>query len=243
MISASTPPLWTDVAAAWASIATVGLLLVAGCIALWQASEARNLRRAQSRPFVVIDFEAQSIRPFIYLRIANVGTTMARNVRFEFTPELASTFDSDGKLPATRELPILRDGIRSLPPGKEIRFLFDAAPQRTNARLPVSYDVTIRYEGEDLKHLIRRDEREQFEDEIALDLSIYMNLTHVTRRGEHDIHERIKEIGEVLKGWSASGGGLLALSREDVRNRDEEWFARQRERAEERRREAGGSDA
>ena len=44
--------MWTDVVGALAAVVTVVLLLVAGCIALWQAIEARNLRRAQSRPFV-----------------------------------------------------------------------------------------------------------------------------------------------------------------------------------------------
>lgn len=74
---------------------------------------------------------------------------------------------------------------------------------------------------------------EKFEDEMTLDLSIYRNLTHITRRGQRDIHERLREIGAMLKKWSASGGsGLLALNPEDVRQRDEGRLARLREQEE-----------
>jgi hypothetical protein len=192
-------PLWTDVVLAWSSIGTAFILLVACGIAWWQATEARHLRRAQSRPFVIIDLDAQAIRSFVYLRIVNVGTTMARAITFEFAPSIQSPFDSDANLPGIGELEILKSGIRSLPPGKEIRFLVDRVPDRTKAQLPDTYSVTIKYTGEEVNRLFARAKREQFTDETTLDLSIYWNLTHITRRGEHDIHERLREIRDVLK--------------------------------------------
>jgi len=236
MIAAGLEPLWTDILLAWASVATAVILVVAGCIAWWQASEARRLRRAQSRPFVVIDFDAQSIHLFVFLRIANVGTTMARDVSFKFAPGIQSTFDSDPNLPGIGDLAILKNGIRSLPPGKEISFLFDHVPDRKKKQLPDTYTVTIKYEGEEVKRLFTYTKREQFTDETTLDLSIYWNLTHITRRSQHDIHERLQEIRDVLKRWSASGGsGLLALSRDDVKKRDEEWLAQVRQREQKQR--------
>lgn len=236
MVAARLEPGWTEIVLAWASVATAVILGVAGGIGWWQASEARRLRRAQSRPFVVIDFDAQSIHLFINLRIANVGKTMARDVSFEFVPGIQSTFDSDPNLPGIGELPILKEGICSLPPGKEISFLFDYVPDRKKQQLPDTYAVTIKYEGEKVKHLLRRATREPFTDETTLDLSIYWNLTHITRRGQHDIHERLQEIRDVLRRWSASGGsGLLALSRDDVKKRNEEWLAQVRQREQEQR--------
>jgi hypothetical protein len=243
MIGADPQPMWTEVIGAWASVATVALLLFGGGIAWWQATEARNLRRAQSRPFVVIDFDAQLVHLFIYLRLVNVGTTMARNVRFEFDPPIESTFDSDAGLPGIAELTIMKDGIRSLVPGKEIRFLFDAVLDRKKTNLADTYEVTVTYEGEERNRLLRKSVRESFKDTMVLDLSIYWNLTHITRHGEHDIHERLKEIGDLLKKWSASGGGLLALNLEDVRHREERWMERMREHEEERRAESAEQNA
>jgi poly(A) polymerase Pap1 len=150
----------------------------------------------------VIDFDAQSLHLFVYLRIVNVGTTMARNIRFKFAPPIESTFDSDASLPGVARLTIMKDAIRSLPPGKEIRFLFDAVMDRNKSQLPDTYDVTVTYEGEERKRLFPDAEREQFTETMALDLNIYSNLTHIDRRGEHDIHERLKEIRDVLKKWA-----------------------------------------
>jgi hypothetical protein len=73
-----------------ATALTTGILAVAGLIAARQLSEARSLRKAQLRPFIVIDFDVQSEPPFIYVRIANVGSTMARDVSFHFDPRLQS---------------------------------------------------------------------------------------------------------------------------------------------------------
>jgi hypothetical protein len=76
--------LWTDRLSAISAAVTAAVILAAGLIAWWQASETRRLRKAQVRPFVVADFDALSEAPLIYLVISNIGSTLARNVRFEF---------------------------------------------------------------------------------------------------------------------------------------------------------------
>jgi hypothetical protein len=53
-------------------------------------------------------------------------------------------------------LPILKEGVLSLPPGKDIRFLFDSGPVRQPTELPDRYDVTITYEGEKVRRLFRK---------------------------------------------------------------------------------------
>lgn len=124
---------WTSVMSAWASVATAAILLVAGGIAWWQASETRRLRRAQIRPFVVIDFDPQRVPPLIYLTISNVGSTMARDIQFEFEQSLVSSFDKGdtaSQMPPIADLPVFVNGIPSLPPGKEIAFFFDSFIER-----------------------------------------------------------------------------------------------------------------
>lgn len=57
-----------------------------------------------------------------------------------------------------------------------------------------------------------------FKETMNLDLDLYMDMTEVTRYGEHEIHERLKEIRDVLRKWtSAIGSGVLALSLEESR--------------------------
>src|SRR5687767_13370 len=89
---------WEFTSSDWAGL-TFLVLLAAALVAWRQVNEARRLREDQARPFVVIDFDAWG-GTITELKIANLGTTLARNVRFEFTPPLSSTFDNTprGKL-------------------------------------------------------------------------------------------------------------------------------------------------
>lgn len=208
---------WAAVAGIASAVSAI-VLVVAAIVASKQLREARQLRLAQTRPFVVVDFDAQSMPPAINLEIANVGLTMARNVTFAFAPELQSSFDESGPLGKFADLNILRRGIPSLVPGKKIALLFDSSIARRD--LVNTYSVTIRYEGE-RGHV--------YSDVVALDLDIYWNVGRIDRRGLHDVHERLKEIRQELKRWSASGRGLLVLSPEDVQRREEEWLRAMRE--------------
>lgn len=215
--------LWTDAATAVATVATTLILAAAGFIAARQLSETRSLRRAQVRPFVVIDFDVQSDPPFIYVRIVNVGSTMARDVAFEFDRPLQSSFDDrGGDRVAIADLPVLARGIPSLPPGKEIRFLFDSFIHREE--LPDTYGVRVKYQGHLFRHWPRKPRREQYEDVVTLDLSLYRHMSRIERRDLHDIHERLKEMRDEMKKWTAGGRGLLRLSPDDVRARDEAWM-------------------
>jgi hypothetical protein len=189
-------PLWTDRVVALTSVATVLILMAAGWIAGRQASEARHLRRAQARPFVIIDFDL-NVHPFIDVRIWNSGTTMARNIRFEISPKLESTYD--GKKTAIGDLLLFTQGIPSLPPGNEIRFFFDSGVDRKDSGLPDRYDVKITYEGERLKPFLRKARRERFTQDTTMDLGISWDITFIQRRGLHDIHERLQEIAKELK--------------------------------------------
>ncbi len=63
----------------------------------------------------------------LYLKIENLGTTLARNVRFAFEPALASSVDRPWEF---EEAPLLRDGVYTLPPRKQYRIFLDSFPDR-----------------------------------------------------------------------------------------------------------------
>jgi hypothetical protein len=200
-------PTWTDVA----GVVVLGLQLVvlvaAAIFAGRQVAEAKRLREEQTRPFVIIDFEIE--KAMIFLTVSNIGTTLARHVRFEIDPPLRTAIE----IPLT-EMKMLGEGIPTLAPGKTIRTLFDSTIQRKPEHFPDLYSVTARYSDE----TGRRD----FEEAQALDLGVYRNLSWVQRRDEHDIHERLKDVLAEMKKWtSGTGRGVLRLSPNEVHAENE----------------------
>src|SRR2546425_6814233 len=128
MLSAQSPEGWAAVAA-WVTAGVIGI----GLIFAWkQTGEARRLREAQVRPYVVVDFEVDST--LIHLTIENVGVTPARDVKLKFEPAMRSTHED----PWPREgSTLMSQGIPTLPPGKKYRFFFDSFPARVEAKLPL----------------------------------------------------------------------------------------------------------
>jgi hypothetical protein len=198
------------------------VLALAAGVAWRQVGEARRLREEQARPFVVVDFEIDV--PIISLVVSNVGRTMARNVRFSFSPELTTSLDRPPD-PPFRELKMFTEGIPSLPPGKSLPALFDSGfsrkPEDGHAD---TYHVKITYEGVDGR---------EHTDEMVLDLGIYWNVERLNLANLDDVHKRLKEISDTLSGWRASGGGVLTVTPADQRARNEERRAAvERRRAE-----------
>jgi hypothetical protein len=183
-------PSWTDIGTFAVLAAQLLVLLVAAVVAGYQVWEARRLREAQIRPFVVIDFEVW--RGFVELKIKNFGSTLARNVKFTFDPPVQTTFDADPDKGPLAEIPLFRDGIASLPPGKEITLVFDFGGERTQQGLPDSHVVHLTYRGEPLGR--------EYEDEQVIDMSIYRSRGPVHRNGLHEIHHVLKELLDVQKG-------------------------------------------
>jgi hypothetical protein len=229
MFERMTPTTFEEVAAL-AAAGQFGVLAIAAAVARRQTGEARLLRQAQSRPYVVVDLRVEDT--FIYLEVANVGKTMAEDVRFEFTPALESTMRSDDL--HIKHLSLFSEGIPSLAPGKKLETIFDQFPAREGiGRLPDRYVVRVTYESPILK--TRQGWRlrpARYTDTMTLDLAVYRNLMHLNRRSLHDVHERLKEISDTLKSMRASGGGLLTRTPRDVKRQFEEFQARrQKQRA------------
>lgn len=182
------------------------IVLVAAAIFGWfQLREAKDLREEQARPFVVIDIEGSRPRLFDIV-VRNTGRTIARDVRFSFSPPLESSMEHV----SVERLKMFRDGISTLAPGKELRTLFDSGPKRYQAKLPDAYEVTIDYRGQ----------RKAYTDKVDLDFGLYWNRMYVTVHDVHDLHKELAGIHQEIRKWTARlGGGVLAVRPEDVRAR------------------------
>jgi hypothetical protein len=190
---------WT--AEAWTALATwATFTVIAGSLAFaWrQVAEARTLREEQTRPFVVVDLEPGWI---IYLTIENVGRTLARNVRVEFEPPLSST-RADVRF---EEIPALRDGIPTLPPGRKFRYFFDSSIERLNRTdLPRSYEVEVRYG--------RHDDRDLPLEKYVLDLHSMLESSPPDEP-LHDVAKALKGIKDEVAKWGDGLDGLRVIDR------------------------------
>lgn len=186
MESLAWPQIWGTVAA----LATSAILLGSAIAAFLTYRNARNLREAQTRPWVVLDFDTPVDPILVDLSVRNIGPTVARNVSFSFDPQLESTFDSDTRSrDPMREWTIIAHGIPTLPPNREYRMLFDKGPDRFEANLPNSYEVTIQYEGPT---------GEEYEDTQLLALSPMIRMESVNPKRIHDIGKELEEIRKTL---------------------------------------------
>jgi hypothetical protein len=198
---------WDWTTTDWAGV-TCAVLVAAALVALRQVREARRLREAQAQPFVVVDFEVDTHDQAIHIVISNIGGTMARDVKLKFEPELTSSLDSHGgNVVPPRDLKPFRDGIPSLPPGKRIPIMIDMFTQRDADKYPDVYTVEISFYAPAL----RRDLR----DDSVLDLGIYRNVLHATRRDIHDIHTQLEKLVKEVRKWTASSGGIKTVTPDD----------------------------
>ena len=204
-------PVWLS-PWAWSSSDWQGLTfaaVVVGAFVAWRhVKEARRLREQQARPFVVIDFHPVG-GVAIEIRIKNVGTTLARDVQFKFDKPLISAHDPHGPL---TDLNLFKNGIPSLPPGKEIKFFFDSYPSRIENGLPMSYEVHVSYTDPAGK---------PHGEPTVLDLDMYYGSGGITRHGVHDVHKQLEKIANSLKRWT-DYEGLKVLSRADLKRRRKE---------------------
>jgi hypothetical protein len=200
----------TDWAAvtAWAAWATVAVYVVLGIFAWIQVLQARRLREEQARPFVIVDFEPGFL---VYLTVENVGRTMARDVSIRFDKPLQSTLSGPREID---ESPLLRKPIPTLPPGRKIRVLFDQYAARLEAGLPLTYDVTLRYEGPFGK--------KEWEHPYRLDLGIYLG-SQEPPKGLPELVTEVENIRKELQKWRDGTRGLLVQAIDRRRQQRREW--------------------
>lgn len=205
-----------------AALIQTGAVVIAALYAKRQLGELRNTREETTRPYVVLDVEAwQTIAT---LKVKNIGQTIARNVTFRFTPELASTFDRDrgGGDYVLAEIEMFARGIPSLAPGRELSTLLDQVPARIEAGLPNRYEVEISFAAPNGR---------QYTDRQVVSLDTLIGLTRVERKGLHEIAKSLDDIKREVKRWSAWGGGsgLRIVTERDMRRRYEDFLERRTE--------------
>jgi hypothetical protein len=200
----------TDWAAvtAWAAWATVAVYVVLGIFALVQVLQARKLREEQARPFVVVDFEPGFL---VDLTVENLGRTMARDVTIRFDKPLESTLAGPREID---ESPLLRQPIPTLPPGRKIRVLFDQYAARLEAKLPLTYDVALRYKGPFGK--------KEWEHPYRLDLGIYLGSA-LPPKGVPELVAEVEKIRKELEKWKEGGSGLRVVAVDRRRQQRIEW--------------------
>jgi hypothetical protein len=209
---------WTDIAKVGLVAIQLGVLIAAALVAWRQVTEARTLREQQNRPFVVVDFDVEGSY-LTFLEVANLGTSLAREVRIEIDPPLESATEGV----EVRDLKMLNEGIATLAPGKRYRTLFDMGFRRADSDLPMNYAATITYWDEAHKR--------PFREELNLDLDLFVNLRTINRAGLHGIHKQLEQLQAIIKKWSSgTGGGLVAMSLEESRAEAERIVAEMRGR-------------
>lgn len=192
---------WPEIAA-WAAWATVGIYIVIGAFAWRQVREARTLREEQARPFVIVDFEPGWL---VYLTVENIGRTLARDVSIHFDKPLTSSLQRPRELD---DSPLFREPIPALPPGKKIRVLFDEFNGRTEAKLPLTYDVEVRYKGH---------KGGKWEETHRLDLGMYLGSA-LPPKGIPELVSEMENIRKEIVQWRGfSGRGLLVNVRDQER--------------------------
>lgn len=213
---------WT--AQEWQAFGTVGTFIVALSAALaafWQVDEARKLRREQSQPNVVVYFElSRGSTMHLDLVVRNLGQTVARDVRIDFTPELESTLDDSRT--ERGSAPFLKEGIPTLPPNMEYRMLFEDGPARfSRDDLPKRYRALVTFSAHYSKPK---------PEAYILDLSTFYGYDWITTYGEHDSAKALKDIANTAKRWTAHLNGIRIYSVDEV-----EMVRRREDEREERR--------
>lgn len=206
------PTLWGLDAAAWqaaaAWVAIIVAVFVAGPIALTQALEARRLRKEQSRPYVIVDFEFRGF--LIYIAIRNIGTTIARDVVIKFDQPLSSSTDTV----KIAKSPLFTKPIPMIAPNRKIAILLDSFPARAkHGGHPMQYSVESRYHDTI---------GESYEDPpYPLDLPIYAD-TSIEPKGLPDLVKEVKIMRREFAKWTDGLRGLRVFT-EDRRS----YMARQ----------------
>ena len=186
-----------DLALALVQIATL-IALIIYVIKTWQIASAskkstvvsegilkemKESRDQEVAPYVVAYFDIPYGMPLIYLIVRNAGKRVAKDVKLEFQPPLKN---SNGEV--INDMPLIKDGIRSIPPEYEIKTFFDSAISYFKKNeLPLTYTVKVSYSG-GLRPATRNTEQ-------IMDLSAFKSV-YINVKG---MHELVKEVEKLVK--------------------------------------------
>lgn len=213
------PTWWTPerIVAAGAVVQAL-VLLAAAAFAASQVREARRLRLAQAQPYVVVSLELDPQSPqLVNLVIANLGTTVAKDISVKFDPSLTSSMDGLGRDRRSTWAPLTR-GIATLAPGQRLVHLFDSLMSRYAVDAPnpgPRHQATVSYSGDG-----KRPKRYCYH--YDLDFEVWRGSHYVGRRTFDDLTKAVEALaGEVKDARHRKAGFSVAVY--DGAVLDAEW--------------------
>lgn len=182
---------WTP--ADFGAASSVGTLLVA-ITATWiarrQLIQARQLREEEAAPAVVVDVVPSPVSGHILdLVIENIGKTAARDVRITSHPPVKSATNMAGYELA--DWSAIKDGIKTLVPGRRLTALFDSAVERFDSDLPRQFEVTV--ESRDSHG------RPQRAMTHTVDLEPIFGALHTDIRGMHHLVKEVEKLRKAVE--------------------------------------------
>ena len=154
--------------------------------------EMKEARLQEIVPRVVVYFEIPYGEFRIYLIVKNIGKSIAKDIKLNFNPALRN---ADGEI--INEIPLIKDGIKSMPPEFEIRTIFDSVFRFFGRQdLPLSYEVGVSYLSDYNSHAIVHSQ--------IIDLSPYKGLQWAEEKGLKNLIDPIKKIAENSEKISAT---------------------------------------
>lgn len=170
----------------WTAAGTMATAVILGITLVYvilQVREAQTLRREQFRPWVTVSFHFRSNIAFIAVR--NLGSTVARNLRIRFSPELVTTLSR-----GVGEVAMFAETTPVLVPGEERLVLLDSVPARLASDLPMRHTAHVEYSN----HQRRELEPEEFVLDFAL-----LKGGILSDKGMHDLVEEVRKTREKLQ--------------------------------------------
>lgn len=179
--------------------ADIWLLVFSGIVAIstvvyafltWRlVNETRRMRVAQTEPMVsVTHHPREEWNSFIDLRIKNVGTGPALDLRFE----VESDFEYYGSKKLS-ELNLFKNGLKYLGPGDERRFFLTSLTENWDAKVGTPLEVRVTYRG-----IIGNKKTEQF----MIDFSEWEGIMHLGRPPLRQIADNVKELAQEFNRFS-----------------------------------------
>lgn len=181
---------------AWAAIGTLLVLIITAAYAIRQFGEAKQLRRDQTRPYVVPSIGVEQQMLFMFV-IENIGMAPALDVIVEFDPPLQS------EMKDLEAVTILRDPIPTMPPGQRFRAFWESSltvfDKEKPYEHPMTYRVTVNY---------RDSYGHRFGPEVyVLDFHVYEGQA-IGPKGVSELVKAVEDLTKEHKKWTDGIRGL-----------------------------------
>jgi heme/copper-type cytochrome/quinol oxidase subunit 2 len=167
----------------WVALEAIAVVVTAG-YAIRQYREMQDVRKAQERPYVIVDFEVEEW--WIKVAVLNIGAGAATDVEFSFQPELVTSRGEN----LSQSFWLFREGAAFLPAGKRISTLLGSSYEYMESKKPLTFQVEISYGDTG---------GTEWKTSMTLDLAMYKGWKDVRRKGPHEIAEALESMNRVVE--------------------------------------------